>query len=361
MLERLWKRILRRRTVSLWALPALGLWICSLVYRLLFAIHRRLGPSPVKAPLYVVSVGNIAVGGTGKTSIVNLLGKYLLADGYRVGIVSSGYGRRRQVTFTEPGHKVLQRETQETGDEVKYLASLLPQAVFAVDRSKAVAVRHLADTGLVDVAIVDDGFQHHRLARDIDIVTYDGAVSERLMKPFPYGVLREPVSALARADVIIITRAKMAREPVQLRKKLHRISPRARLYLARFTLTELVGRDRRLPVKYLKDKSLLLFAGVGNFPALRRQVAALCATLDCALELSDHQRYTPDLLEKIKSAAARHNSDVIVTTGKDWVKLGDFDFGRETYYVVQSIDLDPGEENLMAFIEANVNSTKRPS
>lgn len=321
---------------------------------MLFRVRRSRAVPTTGLRVPVVSVGNITVGGTGKTPIVELLARFFLNDGYRVGIVSSAYGRPTDISFVEQGYRVQKRLTGETGDEVKLLATLLPEAVFSVDQSKSTAAQRLADSSSVDLIIVDDGFQHFGLERDLDIVTYDAAVSLKMLKPFPYGVLREPLSALRRADIIIITRSNFARDLGLLLRKLKQINPNAEHYHARFTIDELVGHNRRLPVKYLEDKSVFLFAGVGNFKPLQRQVVTLSADLDYAMELSDHQQYDRRLLSKIKLMADKFDSDVIVTTGKDWVKLGGFDFEREIYYLTQAIDLDPGEEKLVAHLQNNM-------
>lgn len=359
MLERIWKKILRRKPYSLWVFPAILLWCCSLGYRLLFRIRRSRAAPAIRLEVPVISVGNITVGGTGKTPLVELLARSFLDEGFRVGIVSSGYGRPSEVSFIEPGYKVQKRSVDETGDEVQLLAVLLPEAIFSVDRSKSAAAQRLADSASVDLIIVDDGFQHFGLARDLDIVTFDAAISRRMLKSFPYGVLREPLSALKRAGIIIITRSNFARDRGLLQRKLKQISPDAAFYYAPFIIDELVGHDRRLPVKYLEDKSVFLFAGVGNFGPLRRQIAALSGDLDYAMELSDHQQYNQSLLSKIKLLAKRFDSDVIVTTGKDWFKLGGFDFGREIYYLNQSIDLDPGEEKLIAHLHNKLGLKRR--
>ena len=359
MLERIWKKILRRKPYSLWVFPAILLWFCSFGYRLLFRIRQSRAAPAIRLEVPIISVGNITVGGTGKTPLVELLARSFLDEGFRVGIVSSGYGRPSEVSFIEPGYKVQKRSVDETGDEVQLLAVLLPEAIFSVDRSKSAAALCLADSASVDLVIVDDGFQHFGLARDLDIVTFDAAISRRMLKSFPYGVLREPLSALKRAGIIIITRSNFARDRGLLQRKLKQISPDAAYYCAPFIIDELVGHDRRLPVKYLEDKSVFLFAGVGNFGPLRRQVAALSGDLDYAMELSDHQQYNQSLLSKIKLLAKRFDSDVIVTTGKDWFKLGSFDFGREIYYLNQSIDLDPGEEKLVAHLHDKLGLKRR--
>jgi tetraacyldisaccharide 4'-kinase len=231
--------------------------------------------------------------------------------------------------------------------------------VFAVDDSKTKAARTLDASGEVDVIIVDDGFQHYRLFRDLDIVTYDAGLKRKWLKLFPYGVLREPLRSLGRADIIVITRARFAVDIRRLRKRLARFSPMATIYHAGFVPEKLCGRDQEMSVKYLEDKSVFLFAGVGNFRALRKQVMALSGDLDYALELSDHQEYDRAILERIQRLADEHDSDVILTTGKDWMKLGDFDFGREIYYLESSIDLDPGEEKLTRQIMEDLDLKRR--
>jgi len=349
--EKLWKKILRRRRFSILALPALLLWLVSFIYRLLFLIKKKITPPVVKVDVPVICVGNITVGGTGKTPIVAQLTRYLIDSGQRVGVVSSGYGRASKDYFLEPGYKLHDMPVDTTGDEVKYLARLLPDAVFAIGAVKAEAVRAIAESDLVDVIIVDDGFQHFPLVRDLDIVTYDAGIQKKYLKPFPYGVLREPLSALKRADIIIITRAKFAKDLSLLKARLETINRDAQHYHAQFTATDIIGSTQTLPVKYLEDKSVFLFAGVGNFRSLRRQVVALCADLDYAMELSDHQVYDETLLLKIRSMADKYDSDLILTTGKDWAKVESFDFGRSIYYLNQTVDMDPGEEKLVAHLQ----------
>jgi len=241
------------------------------------------------------------------------------------------------------------------------LANSLPEAVFSVDNSKAEAALKLTQAEEVDIVIVDDGYQHFALKRDLDLVTYDAAVHRRLLHMFPRGLLREPYRGLRRADVIVLTRTKFAKDLNALINRLRKIHPGGEFYHAQFSADELIGHQNRWPIKYLEDKSVFLFAGVGNFRALQKQVSALAGDLDAALELSDHQQYNRELLEKIKFDADEAESDLIVTTGKDWVKLGDFDFGREICYINQRIDLDPGEEKLIAHIVQKLGLEKKAS
>ena len=359
MLEEIWKKIIRSEGVSLWRLAAFILWLVSLAHSVLFYLKKTTSGNPLKLDLPVLSVGNIVVGGSGKTPMVAFVTRYLLDEEIRVGIVSSGYGRPEKISFVEPGYKVQKMDVNQTGDEVMLLANDLPEAVFAVDESKVRAAQKLAEMNEVDVIIVDDGFQHFALARDINLVTYDAGVKKKFLKPFPYGILREPIKAIRRADIVVVTRSKFARDLTLLMKRLQKIHPEGEFYNAKFTATDLVGRKQTLSVKYLEDKSVFLFAGVGNFQALKKQVFALSGDLDYAWELSDHQQYDRTVLEEIKAMVEELDSDVIVTTSKDWVKLGNFDFGREIYYLTLSVDLDPGEEKLMEGIMAKLKLKRR--
>ncbi len=359
MLERIWKKIIRREPYTFWDIPAFLLWLISFLYRAGFALRRRTASETVKVAKPVLSIGNITVGGSGKTPMVALLAQDLSNAGVRVGVVSSGYGRTETTPFIEPGYKVQQMEVAATSDEIMQLAHQVPEVVFSVDTRKVEAARSLAATDEVDVILVDDGFQHFDLERDIDLVTYDAGLKRQLLKPFPYGMLRESKRALARADIIVITRAKFAMDIKAIRRELARINPKAQIYQAAFEAQNIIGPDREMPVKYIEDKAVFLFAGVGNFRSLERQVLALSADLDCALELSDHQVYDVELLKRIKRMADRHDSDLILTTFKDWVKVKDFDFDREFYYLDLAIDLDPGEERLLAHLMQELKLLKQ--
>ncbi len=348
MLETLWKKYLFRERLSFWGLLSIPLAFCSLCYRFGLFVHTMFVKSPTKVPIPVISIGNITVGGTGKTPMVAFLGRMFLDDGLRVGIVSSGYGRPDTTDFIEPGYRVQKMSVDLTGDEVKQLAHELPQAIFSICMSKVEAAKKFEGENVVDVILVDDGFQHRALTRDIDIVTYDAAVPEQQMKLLPRGRMREPLDTIRRADIIAITRSNYSKDITILHEHLHKQAPNAVFYRAQFLADELVNDNERRPVKYLEDKSVFVFAGIGNFQPFQKQVASLSGKIDCAIEFSDHQQYTTDVLARLVQEVRSYDSDVIITTAKDWAKVRGFDFGRDIYYLAQSVDLDPGEEKMIA-------------
>lgn len=350
MLERFWKKILRRKRYSLWGLLAFFLWLSSYLYLLLLFLKKFFSKPSVKLSFPVISVGNISMGGTGKTPLVALLAQSLLKRGFKVGIISSGYGRRAKESFVLPGYEMQNKSADVIGDEVKLLAQMLPNAVFSVDSVKTKAAQVLSEKKKVDLIIVDDGFQHFKLVRDIDIVTFNAAVSDKLYKLFPYGILRESLSSIRRADIVILTHSDISENKSDWFKRFRSINERAKYFHAYYKSSELIGLKENKPVNYLRDKRVFLFAGVGSFDNLKQQVTSLGANLDYAWELNDHQRYDSKLLFDIKEMADRYNSDLILTTGKDWVKIGDFDFNRKIYYLNLDVELNPEVDELITYL-----------
>ncbi|HVP07139.1 MAG TPA: tetraacyldisaccharide 4'-kinase [Candidatus Acidoferrum sp.] len=358
MLDRIWKKIVHRQGFGLLSITDSLLWILSLLYRVASVLHRLMVGAPVRAAVPVISVGNTAVGGSGKTPIVAYLAQHLIERGIKVGLVSSGYGRSNPAPLLALGSELQRLSADQVGDEVLLLSHLLPVAVFAVDTVKAKAAVRLGESKKVDVIIVDDGFQHFRLARDLDIVTFDASVDQKLLHLLPYGVLREPLSALGRADIVILTRAESVENIAAVRQKVLRLSPEAEIDVATFSISELVGRSGWLSVSQIAGMKILAFAGIGNFEAFRKQMESLTGCVIETLEFPDHERYGDASLKKIRHRAIDTGADLIVTTGKDWYKLGDFDFGRKLYYVRQTVNLESDELTISGIIN-RLGLTKR--
>lgn len=350
MLERLWKKFLRRSNTSPWVVAVPLFWIVSVLYRGVSLIQRIMVKDSVKLNIPVISVGNIALGGSGKTPVVDLIARHLIERGIRVGIASSGYGRASRESLFGSAAYIAGLDASITGDEVKLLASRLPRALFAVDRVKAEAARRLASSGDVDVILVDDGFQHHRLRRSLDIVVIDATMPTRDRRLFPLGNLREPFSSVQRADLVILNGRNGDVDTTALAEALIDIKPNLKLFQCRFACGELIGRNEHLPATFLKDKSVLLFAGIASFEPLRMKVEGMTGRLVSTLELKDHQRYDGPVLEQIKRKAHQDKCDLLLTTGKDWVKLGGFDFGVKCCYLDLQIELEPSADSLVNWI-----------
>jgi tetraacyldisaccharide 4'-kinase len=276
-----------------------GLAACNLRYRLPGAVER--------VPCPVVSVGNLTVGGTGKTPMVAYLARLALDMGLRPVIISRGYGA----------------EKGQPNEEALELARLCPGVPHLQHPNRAKALRRwLASGNPCDVAILDDGFQHRRLARDLDIVLIDALNPFGYGHLLPRGLLREPPSALRRADLVVITRGDLADDSPQLKEAIARHTrPNTPIVVAAHDPTGLVLLDgSRRDVAWLKNQKVAAACGLGNPEGFRRTLARAGARVQQFTTFPDHYAYTAGDLTRLVEAARSANVTALVTTGKDYVK-----------------------------------------
>jgi tetraacyldisaccharide 4'-kinase len=357
MFEQMWRKIIRSYGFSPWRLLQPILWLLSVGYRAGLALRRWTAGPPVELTIPVLSVGNITVGGAGKTPLVLHIARKLTELNVRVGIVASGYGRSGDEPLLESGRILSRRDAHQIGDEVKLLATRLPDVLFAIDRTKTLAARKLAATGSAQVIIVDDGFQHCRLKRNLDIVALDTSVRPRLHRLLPGGILREPLAGLQRADIVILTRTDLCDDRRFFDEITSGLPASTAKFSAQFVLEELIGPNQRIAITSLRGRRVLLFAGIGNFAALQSQVETLCGGPVTTMELGDHQSYDRSLVERIRRAGEAAEADLFVTTEKDWMKVSSFDFGHEIYYVAQKVELEPGGDQLIEMLTRRLGLT----
>jgi len=301
-----------------------------------------------RARVPVVSVGNLTVGGTGKTPLVAWLATRLQQAGRKPAIVSRGYrgtvGRGPRVVSRGAS---LSCGPDECGDEPYLLASTLPGVPVVVGADRAAAADAATDLGS-DVLLLDDGFQHRRLGRDLDIVLLDSGRpfgNERLL---PAGTLREPVAALARAGLVLVTRS----EPDQRHPEIERIvrrhngyAPILRCGHRRLGFFDSSGHEVEPP------RRALVFCGIGNPAAFRADVEAQGVEIAGFEARRDHQRYLVSDLKRLDARAAALSS-VLVTTEKDRVRLPDID-GEPSRVLTLRIEAWPFEpERLMDEVQA---------
>ena len=263
-----------------------------------------------RAPVPVVSVGNLTLGGTGKTPLVAWLARAVTAHGLRPAIVSRGYG-------AAPG---------ERSDEAAELAILLPEVPHVADRDRVAGVRSAAAAGAA-VALLDDGFQHRRLSRDLDIVAVDATDPFGGGRLFPRGLLREPLSGLARAGAVVLTRATAvdAQRRNEIRGQLQaacggRLPP---------VWVEATHRPVHLrsttsatqPLERLVGARVAAFAGIGNPSAFRTSLATHGAELVGFRSFPDHHAYAATDLQALGDWAHGLRVDLVITTLKDLVKV----------------------------------------
>ena len=291
----------------------------------------------------VISIGNLTLGGTGKTPLVAWMAREMAARGLPPAIVSRGYGAARG----------------QQSDEAAELSLLLPGVPHVADRDRVAGVRTAAAAGAA-VVILDDGFQHRRLARDLDIVTVDATDPWGGGRLFPRGLLREPITGLTRARVAVLTRA----TAVDAARRGEIRAEGARACAGRnapvwvdaehrpLVLRSFSGTTR--PLDWLAGRAVAAFAGIGNPAAFRESLAPLAAPLRGFRGFPDHHRYSAADLDELGRWAHENRADVVLTTLKDLVKVRRDHLGAIPVFAVEIslVMLDNGLETIGPLLDA---------
>jgi tetraacyldisaccharide 4'-kinase len=326
------------------SLARAGLRIASWPYGLAVRLRNRRydrGRRTIhRAAVPVVSVGNLSLGGTGKTPCVEYVARFYRDLGIRVAILSRGYGANAG-----------------PNDEALVLEQNLPDVphLQGADRSS------LADAAVeeldAELLVLDDGFQHRRLHRDLDIVLIDATSPPHRDALFPRGTLREPVSSLKRADVILLTRCDQVSE-AELKTIRDWLSQRASGVPIATSVHGVACLGKIIPGKpgemsgnILKGQTVAAFCGIGNPGSFRKTVEGLGATVTAFREFTDHHAYTRTDVESLREWVAQFPADTwILTTQKDQVKLRLPELaGRELWAVEIGLQVKDGDA---AFHEA---------
>ncbi|MGO9272525.1 MAG: tetraacyldisaccharide 4'-kinase [Terriglobia bacterium] len=300
----------------------LGVAIRSFAYREGWLTTRRLTRP-------VVSVGNLTVGGTGKTPLVALVARALARMGLKPAVLTRGYRRRGDVDLIAlepraPGEKRTV-DPRAVGDEPALLARLLPEVPIVVSSDRYRAGRLAEDRFGAGAHILDDGFQHLALARDLDIVVLDvtGKLSDWAL--LPAGRQREPCSALARADLVVLTRTELA-DPSPLASRVRQINPKARIFHASTKVCGLVDAttgERHAPaaLKTKLGQTFWAFCGLGNPDAFFADLRAWGFTVAGETAFRDHHVYRGAELPDLEARALRAGAAALLTTEKDAMNL----------------------------------------
>jgi tetraacyldisaccharide 4'-kinase len=260
----------------------------------------------VNAP--VISVGNLTVGGTGKTPFVAWVAAWFGERGVKVAIVSRGYGSRRGMP----------------NDEALELAARLPDVPHLQNANRVAAAKQVFQKGLGHLLILDDAFQHRRLARELDIVLLDALEPFGYGHLLPRGLLREPIQGLARAQVVALSRSDAVTEArrQEIRREVQRYAPHA-------IWVEVVHQPQRLisatgemtPIEELRGQGVAAFCGIGNPAGFRHTLAACGLPVTSFLELSDHCAYSEQDLSQLRAWLKPLPVQYAICTRKDLVKI----------------------------------------
>ncbi len=262
----------------------------------------RLFPSRIKkVNAWVISIGNITWGGTGKTPLVMSLAKVLSENGKKIAVLTRGYGQ----------------------DEVVELKKRLPGIAVIVGRDRVRSAREALKGG-AEILILDDGFQHILLHRDVDVVNINSTIPFGPGGLIPMGTLREPLENLSRANIFVLTKTNIGSKNVHwIRQKLQQLKPNAVIFEAIHKPIQFLDfkRNRYVPLSEIKGKSVAALSGIGDPFSFEKTVENLGARVLFAARFDDHHAYTErDLRDFAKRCREVQVKDV-VTTEKDFHRI----------------------------------------
>jgi tetraacyldisaccharide 4'-kinase len=322
-----WAKIHEKSGFSVAALPLAAL---SFLYGAGVRLRvRTFGNSRRKSlPGFVVSMGNLTTGGTGKTPATCMLAEWAVNEGYRVAVLSRGYGSRSKKKILEVSdERGISATPAEAGDEPYLLARRLQGVPVIISKRRYPAGLLAHEKYGTNFFILDDGFQHLGLERHLDLVLMDATSPFGNGHLLPWGPLREPVGHLNRADAFVLTRSNRAslesgRDPKRL---LQRRFPKKPVFESVHVPKRIVfpNRGEDHAPDFLNEKRVVAFAGIARPDAFRDTLKALGAEPVAFKAFRDHHSFTEAEIRRLNEDIARLNADCLVTTEKDWVRLKD--------------------------------------
>jgi len=284
----------------------------------------------------VISVGNLTVGGTGKTPTVELVVRTLLELGHRPAVLSRGYGRRSHGIRVVADSSSMRLGADEGGDEPVLLARRLPGVPVIVGTHRYAAGREAVERFGVSAIVLDDGFQHRTLAKDLEIVMARARAPWGNGRLLPGGPLREPLAALARAHLIVVTGARAANDVAEVAAATRVHAPHVPVLAARHVPTECweASSMRALGVEALRGLKLFAFAGIGAPDSFRDTLGEAGAVEVGFARFADHHRYIAAELATLERRAHAAAAVGLVTTEKDWMRVRALPFPAMPLYVL---------------------------
>jgi tetraacyldisaccharide 4'-kinase len=328
-----------------------------------------------------VSVGNITVGGTGKTPLVAFIAEILAAKGEKVCVLSRGYGRdnpQKRVLVSD-GKNIL-AEAKTAGDEPFELAQkLLGKAIIVADANRVSAGSWAQKKFGISVFVLDDAFQHLRVRRDVNVVTIDATNPFGNEKLLPMGILREPLENLKRADAVVITRANLSENVAGLKVRISKYNANCPIFVTKNKSSGFV--DLKIFASRAQDETIyesqitnqektpandhqlqttnhyFAFCALGNpknfFEQLRQENFNITSTE----EFPDHYFYTQKDITKLEAVAREAYAEILLTTAKDAVKLNGLKFDLPCFVVESEMVFDD-ENDFRNWLTLKIDASK---
>ena len=308
-----------------------------------------------RLPKPVVSIGNITVGGTGKTPFVVWMAQYLHSKGIRVAILSRGYGRqgfsKNLLVSDGQGHV---QDWRVAGDEPRMIAQQCPWAIVAVGSDRFRLGQWLLTQTSCDCFILDDGYQHLSLYRDLDVVLFDATDTEGLCGLLPAGRLREPLSATKEAGAFVFTRAESLSSIQPVRRQIEKSLGQSIIPIILQSVPKEVQHlvtGQTKPVKFLLEFPIIVVSGVGN-PHSFREMVVKCGLEVCEeIRFPDHCAYGQQEVSMIREKMEQSEHKIVITTEKDAVKLREwFTKDDSVWFLTITLEFGVGEHHVLELL-----------
>ena len=289
------------------------------------------------APIPVISVGNITLGGTGKTPVVERLSQTFKNKGYNPGIITRGYLRTKSGTFPVD----VKKDSAETAGDEAYMLAKRTRIPVIVGKDRLTAIECGIDYCNIDLAILDDGFQVRDLKKDVDILILNGKESLGRQELFPLGPYRDPISRVRACDAILVSKGEPDSATLYFTQGIPRFQVRhhpVHIYN--------VKQNFIAHYNYLKDKRIAAFSGLGDNESFFQLLRQLGATIIHETSYPDHHRYTQRDIKKLESVS---DIECIVTTEKDAVKLVGMELPDNLFYLAIEARIED-EDTLMELL-----------
>ena len=311
-----------------------------------------------RLPVPVISIGNLTLGGSGKTPLTALVAAALDELGTSPAILSRGYGRRTRGVRVVADRAGVRLSASEAGDEPRLLAEQLPGIPVVVGESRYEAGLVAVERCGAHALVLDDGFQHRTLAKDLEILAVQGTAPWGNGRLFPRGVLREPMSALRRVNVAVVTNPAHGAVAEHIGERLREHGSPAVVLTGTYQPHALHSPDGTAhSPEILSGRRVVAFAGLASPEGFVTTLSRLGATVAELVEFPDHHPYSEADLDRIRASARRAGAEWVVTTEKDWMRL------REAPKLIRdvwalSVRLDMGRYR-SALVEALADTLRR--
>ncbi|OQX96580.1 tetraacyldisaccharide 4'-kinase [candidate division KSB1 bacterium 4572_119] len=297
-------------------------WIYGFIIRMrnifydkgVFKVHKIEG-------LEIISIGNISVGGTGKTPITKLFARQLAEVGKKVVILSRGYGRKSKGTVVVSDGETILVPVDQAGDEPFLLARGLKNVPVVVEANRYKGALFIQKKFNPDIILLDDGYQHRRLHRNYNICLIDANVGVGKGRLLPAGFLREPIQSLNRADMVCLTRTDQQSGLTSLISKIQKVTS-CPILKSSHSPRELINGNsgNKKNLSFIKGKTVLLFSGIARPESFEFLILKLGGKIIHHEKFSDHYQFMLFDLKNIVSKSEKLFADMIITTEKDFVR-----------------------------------------